>query len=81
MNAREMVQTGLEWCGALLIVVVALPLVAVVLFVLRFAVLGVMALGVAALLVGACASKRFRQRAREALGPLGDEMGPTAKPL
>jgi hypothetical protein len=81
MRTREMFRTGLEWCGTLLCVVVALPIVALVLFVLRFAVLGVAALGMAALLVGLCASGRLRCRAKEILGPMSDEMGPTAKPM
>ncbi len=75
MSARELFRTGLEWCGALLFVVVALPIIAVSLFVLRFAVLGAVALGVAAVLVGLCASERVRCCARDILAPLEDEIG------
>lgn len=54
MNARELLKTGVEYCGVLLLVVVTLPLLAVVAFVLRFAVIGLLLLGAAGLMVSYC---------------------------
>ncbi len=54
MNARELLKTGVEYCGVLLLVVVTLPLLAVVAFVLRFAVIGLLLLGGAGLMVTYC---------------------------
>lgn len=74
MRAPGLVRTAIEWCGVTLLVVVALPIVAVAFFILRAAVLGVMALALAFLAAACCVSPGIRARAREALGLL-DESG------
>ena len=70
MQAPGLIRTAVEWCGVMLLVVVALPIVAVAFFILRAAVLGVAALALAFLAAGCCVSPGIRQRAREALGLL-----------
>ena len=67
MNARETIKGVAEWCGVTLVVVVALPIVAIGLFVLRFALLGALALAVAVLAAGYCAFPAVRRWTRETL--------------
>ena len=72
MNPRVLFKAGMEWCAIVLLVVMALPAVAVVLFVLRFAALAIAALAVAVALGAYCLSPPFRRRAREALAGEGE---------
>jgi hypothetical protein len=72
MNAWELLKTGVEWCGVLLLVVVSLPLLAVVAFVLRAAVIGVVLLGLAGVIVMYCVYPPIRRWANE-VGRLGGE--------
>lgn len=65
MNARELLKMGVEWCGVLLLVVVTLPLLAVVAFVLRAAVIGVVVLGLAGVIAMYCVYPRVRRWANE----------------
>lgn len=71
MNAREAIKRVVEWCGVLLVVVVALPIVAIGLFVLRFALLGALALAAAVMAAGYCVFPAVRRWARETLRTAG----------
>lgn len=71
MKSRNLLATGAEWCGVLLLVVLALPVLAVVAFLLRFAVLGVVAVGVAGVIVGYCVLPPVRRWANQAVRSVG----------
>jgi len=73
MNARDLVKTGVEWCGVLLLVVVALPFVAIAAFVLRVAVVGGLILGLAGVIALYCVYPPVRRWANEVMRPTGGE--------
>ena len=69
MSARELVRTGVEWCGVLLLVVVALPFVAIAAFVLRVAVVGGLILGLAGVMALYCLYPPVRRWANGIMRP------------
>jgi len=79
MRTRELVVRTAEWCGVLVLVVAALPLVALAGFIARGLAVVVLVLSLAAALVGGL-HPALRSRMCQALGLRGTA-DPAARPL